>query len=347
MFWFLAAINALNLLDGMDGLLGTVSVIVFAALGAIAVTLTSNSAVGWISIAMAGSLLGFLRYNLPPASVYLGDCGSMLIGLVVAAISIKSSLKGPAVALVAPTVILTLPIIDTLAAIIRRKLTGRGIAIPDRGHLHHVLQRNGLSIRRALILVAVLALLAASGALVSIYFKNDFIALGTAGCVALILFLGGQFGNAEYRLVRERAVAVLKRASGGHAGIETEVRLHGSAEWGEVWKDVTGAAERLNLQTICLDVNAPAWHEDYHVRWDRVGPSAAPFTLWRAEVPLYGHGQAIGRLTVIGPRDEMSVAHKLLILSELVESAETRMIAVAPSGKFVPPVATDVTPVPA
>ena len=347
-FWFLAAINALNLLDGMDGLLGTVSVIVFVALGTMAFTLSGSGAVaGWIAIAMAGSLVGFLRYNLPPASVYLGDCGSMLIGLVVAAVAIRAALKGPAVALVAPTVVLTLPILDTLAAIVRRRLTGRGIAIPDRGHLHHVLQRNGHSIRRSLILVAVLAVLAAGGALVSSYMKNDFIAIGTAGAVVLILVLGGQFGNAEYRLLRERAVAVLKRASGGHTGIETEVRLHGSAEWGDVWKDVTSAAERLNLQTICLDVNAPIWHEDYHVRWDRVGPAPAPFTLWRAEIPLYGHGQAMGRLTVTGPRDEISVARKLRTLSELVESAELRMVAVAPSGKYPQPLPTDATPVPA
>jgi UDP-GlcNAc:undecaprenyl-phosphate GlcNAc-1-phosphate transferase len=352
-FWFLAAINALNLLDGMDGLLGTVGVIIFAVLAAMAFFVTfQNEAVGWVAIAMAGALIGFLRYNLPPASVYLGDCGSMLIGLVVAAVAIKSTLKGPAIALVAPTVVLTLPIMDTAAAIIRRKLTGRGLANPDRGHLHHVLQRNGLSIRRALLLVALLGVIAGGGALISIYIQNDLIALGSAGAVVLILFLGGLFGNAEYRLVRERTVAILKRASGGHSEIETEVRLHGSAEWSEVWKVVTDSAEQLNLQTICLDVNAPAWHEDYHVRWDRCGgPTAPSFTLWKAEIPLFGHGQTIGRLTVIGPRDEMSVAEKLAALSRLVESAETRMVAVAPSGSIPYPTpkpsATEATPVPA
>ncbi|MFO0935905.1 MAG: MraY family glycosyltransferase [Gemmataceae bacterium] len=349
LFWFLAAINALNLLDGMDGLLGSVSVIIFIALGTMAFTLTGQGQpVGWISIAMAGALIGFLRFNLPPASVYLGDCGSMLIGLVAAAISIQASLKKQAVVLIAPTVIMTLPIIDTVAAIIRRKLTGRGIAVPDRGHLHHVLLRNGHSISRSLLFASTLTIIAASGALLSIYYQNDFVALGSFCAVALTLVLSGQFGNAEYRLVRERAVAVLKRASKRQSkGVETEVRLHGTAEWGEVWKDVTGAAEMLNLQTICLDVNAPLWHEDYHVRWDRIGSAPPPFLLWRAEIPLYGHGQAMGRLTVTGPRDDVSVSQKLLILSELVESAEMRMIAVAPSGKYHQPVPSEATPVPA
>jgi UDP-GlcNAc:undecaprenyl-phosphate GlcNAc-1-phosphate transferase len=349
-FWFLAAINALNLLDGMDGLLGTVSVIIFATLAAMAIGIAGGetTVVAWVAVAMAGSLVGFLRYNLPPASVYLGDCGSMLIGLVVAAVAIKSTLKGATVALVAPTVILTLPILDTAAAIVRRKLTGRGLAVPDRGHLHHVLQRNGLSIRRALILVAVLAALASAGALVGTFIKSDMLALGAAGAVVLILFLGGQFGNAEYRLVRERAVGVIKRATGGHLGIETAVRLHGSAEWDKVWRDVTGSAERLNLQTICLDVNAPVWHEDYHVRWDSTRAAPPPFTMWRAEIPLLGQGQVIGRLTVLGPRDDIPVPEKLQYLSQIVESAEARMIDVAPSGRMPKPdIAAGATPVPA
>ena len=205
LFWFLAAINALNLLDGMDGLLGTVSVIVFAALGTMAITVaTNNPAVGWIAFAMAGSLLGFLRYNLPPASVYLGDCGSMMIGLVVAAVAIKSALKGPAVALVAPTVVLTLPIIDTVAAIIRRRLTGRGIAVPDRGHLHHVLQRNGHSIRRSLILVTVLAVIAAGGALISTFMQNDLIAPRLRRC--------GRAHPRSGRSIRKRRISFASRA---------------------------------------------------------------------------------------------------------------------------------------
>jgi UDP-GlcNAc:undecaprenyl-phosphate/decaprenyl-phosphate GlcNAc-1-phosphate transferase len=324
LFWFLASINALNLLDGLDGLLGTVGVIVFTTLAAMC-TVTSHMATCWIAIAMVGSLLGFLRYNLPPASVYLGDCGSMLIGLGVASIAISSSLKGPTVAIVAPIALLILPVIDTSAAIIRRRLTGRGIAVPDRGHFHHVLLRAGFSNRRILMLVSFLGIIAGGGALFSTFMKNDLFSIAAAIAIVMILVLAGLFGNAEYRLMREQAITLFRKARSDGSHVETEVRLHGTGEWNIVWKDVTAAAEQLNLRTICLDVNAPAWHEDYHVRWDRIGKSDAPYLQWRAEIPLFGHGQSIGRLTVIGPRDESSISEKLSVLAQIVEAAEAHM----------------------
>ncbi len=335
LFWFLASINALNLLDGMDGLLGTVGLVVCGSLAGIAFMCMQPFA-GLVAAALAGALFGFLKYNLPPASVYLGDCGSMLIGLAVAALAIQASIKGPAMALVAPTAILILPLLDTSAAIIRRKLPGRGLAVPDRGHMHHVLQRSGMTVRRVLLLVAVLGLVAAGGALVSVYMQNDLFALIACVAVALILVAGGLFGNAEVRLMRERAIAFLKSATGERHHVETEVRLHGCAHWGDVWKDITGRADMLNLQTVCLDVNAPVWHEDYHVRWDRVGSSTPAFRMWKAEIPLFGQGQTIGRLTVCGPRDEMPIAEKLALLSEIVEAAELRVTEVAQAGATRP-----------
>lgn len=332
LFWFLASINALNLLDGMDGLLGTVGMVVCGSLAGIAF-LCGQPFAGFVAASLAGALFGFLRYNLPPASVYLGDCGSMLIGLVVAALAIQASIKGPAMALVAPTAVLILPLLDTSAAIVRRKLTGRGLAIADRGHLHHVLlQRTGWTIRRTLVLVTFLGLIAAGGALVSVYMRNDLFALITAASVVLILVLGGLFGNAEMRLMKERAIALLKSATVARHHVETEVRLHGSAHWGDVWKDITARADSLNLQTVCLDVNAPAWQEDYHVRWDRVGSNTPAHRLWKAEIPLNGQGQIVGRLTVCGPRDDMPIGEKLERLSAIVENAELRLTEVAQAG---------------
>jgi len=126
-FWLLGAVNSLNLIDGMDGLLASVGAIISVALALMAV-LSGHSAAACVAMALAGGLLGFLRYNLPPATIFLGDAGSMVIGLVVGVLGIQSALKGPAtIALVAPLAILTIPILDTAAAIVRRKLTGRSI----------------------------------------------------------------------------------------------------------------------------------------------------------------------------------------------------------------------------
>src|SRR5262249_40778972 len=161
----LGAINSLNLIDGMDGLLGSLAVIISLAMAVMA-------AVGghWATAAVAGALsralLAFLCFHFPPASVFLRDCGSLLVGLCVCVLAINSSLKGPAtVTLAAPVAMLTIPIWDTLAAILRRKLTGRSIYTTDRGHIHHCLQRRGLSTRGALFCLSLFCLVTVFGAL--------------------------------------------------------------------------------------------------------------------------------------------------------------------------------------
>lgn len=351
-FWLLAAMNALNLLDGMDGFLGTVGMIACGALSLMAFGM-GNQFVGWVMLATAGGIVGFLRFNLPPATVYLGDCGSLMIGLVVGAAALQASLKEATVAIIGPACLLVLPVLDTSAAIVRRKLTGRGLAIGDRGHLHHVLKANGLPARRVLGLVAALGCVAAGGALGAVVLKQDAIALIAAGSVILILLAGGLFGNAEWRLLRERTRSVLKRASGSHPSVELEVRLQGSADWQSVWQEVTRSAEDLNLHTVCLDVNAPAWHEGYHRRWDRLGKSHPELKLWRVELPLFGHGQVLGRLTVVGVRDDVPIAGKMQMLSEIVDAAEirateiTRSSVIPASAQVAPPPATVPLPTPA
>lgn len=321
-FWFLAAINALNLLDGMDGLLGTIGLIIFAALAWMAFA-AGHPFAGWVAVALAGGLVGFLRFNLPPATVYLGDCGSMLIGLVVGAVALESCLKGPAVAIVAPAALLVLPILDTAAAIVRRKLTGRGLAVSDRGHLHHVMLRRGLTRGRVLAVVAALGVVSAGGALIGTFLQNDLLAVLSAAVVALILLTSGLFGTAEVRLIKERTTAVYRAAVGYHPHVELSVRLQGTGDWAEVWRRLLAAADDLDLRSVRLDVNAPAWHEGFHGRWDRkAGPDDAT-DLWRLELPVFSHGQLIGRLTVAGLRvDNVPFTAQLAQLAQLVADAE-------------------------
>src|SRR5438874_2985406 len=204
--WLLACVNALNLIDGMDGLLGTVGLIALLTLAVMA-AMVGHLLAAAVALALAGAVLGFLRYNLPPASVYMGDAGAMLIGLVIGALAVSARLKGTAtVALGAPVALLVLPMLDTTAAVIRRKLTGRGLATTDRGHLHHVLQKHGLPVRRVLVLVAALGLTAAAGALASTALHNDVYALVAAGGVVVTLVATRLFGHAELALVGKRVV---------------------------------------------------------------------------------------------------------------------------------------------
>ncbi len=97
-----------------------------------------------------------------------------------------------------------------------------------------------------------------------------------------------------------------------------------------MWEDLTGVAYRLNFQTVCLDVNAPAMHENYHARWDR--PNGPPeMYLWRLEIPLFIDKLPIGRLAVAAERDDQSLTDALLVLIKIVELAEIRAAEVTGS----------------
>jgi UDP-GlcNAc:undecaprenyl-phosphate GlcNAc-1-phosphate transferase len=325
LFLLLGAINSLNLIDGMDGLLSTVGVIVSLSLAGMAL-ISGHWMAACVAVALAGALLGFLRYNFPPASIFLGDSGSMLIGLVLGVLAIKSALKTPTtVALMAPAALLTIPIFDTCVAILRRKLTGRSIYSTDRGHLHHCLLSRGLSRWRVLCLVAGFCLLTGFGALLSLALNNELLALLSSLAVVTILVTCRLFGYSELRLLRQRVqslVGSFLRGPNEGESRQVEVRLQGSVAWGELWLAISACGQLLNLRTINLDVNAPAIFEGYHASLQRSPALADDTTTWRAEIPLLAQGQTIGRLQVVGEQDDEPVWQKIATLAKLVQDFE-------------------------
>jgi UDP-GlcNAc:undecaprenyl-phosphate GlcNAc-1-phosphate transferase len=159
--WIVLIINAINLIDGLDGL---ATGVVLTALGAFALLSASAGRDPTLPIiaAAGGAAIGFLAYNLHPASIIMGDTGSMFLGFVVGAIAISLTQDGvnpqpPTVPLVA----LAIPLVDTAWAVIRRTARGDPFFVADRGHIHHQLLRAGLTQRDAmLVLTAVSAALA-------------------------------------------------------------------------------------------------------------------------------------------------------------------------------------------
>jgi UDP-GlcNAc:undecaprenyl-phosphate/decaprenyl-phosphate GlcNAc-1-phosphate transferase len=320
LFLLLGAINSLNLIDGMDGLLGSVGLILSLALAAMA-ALAGHGCAAVVAVALAGALLGFLPFNLPPASVFLGDSGSMVVGLVLGTLAIQSSLKTPAtIALATPVALLTLPIFDTTAAILRRKLTGRSLFATDRGHLHHCLLRKGLSTWGALLLICFFSLVVGSGVLASRAFNNDWIALLTALTVISILVTTRLFGHAELMLVKERLLSLGLWYFQGEAGPrQIAVRLQGSAEWKELWVRLIEHAETRQLLHLRLDVNAPALHEGFHARWDRGLEEAEPLNRWRMEMPLTANGVVLGRLDLAGEQGEEPAWRQVAAVTRIMD----------------------------
>jgi len=156
--WVLLITNAFNLIDGLDGLAAGSAL--FSTIVVFILSLVVPSPlVTCLAIALAGSILGFLRFNFHPASIFLGDSGSLFIGFMLSAMALVGSQKAPTMVAVAiPVVALGLPILDVVLAVVRRFLGGKPLFGGDRQHIHHKLLKRGLPQREAvLILYAVSA----------------------------------------------------------------------------------------------------------------------------------------------------------------------------------------------
>jgi UDP-GlcNAc:undecaprenyl-phosphate GlcNAc-1-phosphate transferase len=149
-FGIVAVANVINLIDGVDGLAAGVCLISAAALAVIALSLDRNAA-GVLAAVTAGASLGFLRHGFPPASSFMGDTGSNLLGYLMAVITVQGALKTNAVvALFFPLAVLAVPILDTGFVVAKRLKYGRPIYRADTEHFHHRMARIGFSQRRTI-----------------------------------------------------------------------------------------------------------------------------------------------------------------------------------------------------
>lgn len=151
--WVLAITNAFNLIDGLDGLAAGSAL--FSTLVAFVVALLSGSSlVTVLTIALAGAILGFLRYNFNPATIFLGDSGSLFIGFILSALALYGAQKAPTIVAVAiPVVSFGLPILETALSILRRLISGRPVFTADREHIHHKLLQHGMTHRQVVIVL--------------------------------------------------------------------------------------------------------------------------------------------------------------------------------------------------
>ena len=170
--WLVACTNAVNLIDGVDGLATGLGL--FAACTTLfAALLQNNIALALATAPLAGCLLGFLRYNFNPATIFLGDCGSLFIGFLLGCYGVLWSEKAATIlGMTAPLMALSIPLLDTSLAIARRVLRRQSVFTADRGHIHHRLLDRGLTPRKvALILYAFSAL----GAMCSLLMMDEHV----------------------------------------------------------------------------------------------------------------------------------------------------------------------------
>lgn len=191
--WVLLITNAFNLIDGLDGLAAGSAFFSTVVMFVISLVL-GPPVVSLLTVILAGTILGFLRYNFHPASIFLGDSGSLFIGFLLSAVALAGSQKSTTMIAVAiPVVSFGLPILDVALAVARRFLSGKPIFLGDGDHIHHKLLQRGLSQREA---VLVLYGVSAGFGLLSLVLLQD---RATLAVVLVVIGLGAGFGVQQLR----------------------------------------------------------------------------------------------------------------------------------------------------
>jgi UDP-GlcNAc:undecaprenyl-phosphate GlcNAc-1-phosphate transferase len=304
MLWIAGVVNAMNLIDGLDGLAGGVALIAISSTFAIAAS-RGEPLMILFTAALAGSVIGFLFYNFNPASIFMGDTGSMFLGFVLATTAIQTNQKSStAVAIVVPIIALGVPIADTLLAMLRRAARGAPLFQADRGHIHHRLIDLGLSQRQAVLVLYGTSVVLGCAALALSYASSSqatWFLLALSGVAYLALRGLGYISIGKAQSVLESR----KRNLGLRAAIRrTGERVRAAWSVSEVWSELRDAAELLGASAIALRL-APATPDDVQelsAGFDEPGPG-----LFRARYNVFPErpgdthielGWADGRTTV-------------------------------------------------
>ena len=306
--WLVGCANAFNLIDGMDGLAAGVGLVSTVTMLVAALT-AGNVPLALATLPLAGCLLGFLRFNFNPASVFLGDSGSLLIGFLLGCYGALWSEKSVTLlALTAPLLAVSIPLLDVMLSVARRYLRNRPIFEADRGHIHHKLLDRGFTTRRAVLtiyafcgLVAVLSLLVNavnnrfSGLIVLLFCGAAWIGIRHLNyaefAAAGRMFIGGKFRriiDAETRL------------------INFESSLAKAANVEECWKKIKDGSSEFGFHGARMSIQGGVYEEI------RGRHSQA---LWQLRIPL-PEGEYVNFYC------DFSVEMDPLILNQFVASVE-------------------------
>lgn len=306
--WLLATINSFNLVDGADGLATTLGIVLATVTAGVAMTLGQHFEAA-IALILAGALLGFLMMNRPPARMFLGDSGSMSIGLLLGTLAVRASTKGPTTVLLATAVsIWSLLFFDVAMAIARRKLTGRSIFAADRAHLHHVLLQRGWSEVRVAVVLGLAAFATGIGAMAAVAIHSEAIAIVVTLAVLASFLIAGWFGRSELRIlsdsVRRNVRSVSTRLNGRtetHPAVNdgVQMRIYGRRDWDRLWKELLAFTARFNLVQMQLNISIPSLQEEFHATW-KGKRSIDDRTKWNVRVPIQTSSGPIGHALIVG-----------------------------------------------
>jgi UDP-GlcNAc:undecaprenyl-phosphate/decaprenyl-phosphate GlcNAc-1-phosphate transferase len=309
-FWVLLITNAFNLIDGLDGLAAGSAL--FSTLIIFVVSLWRHTPlISYLSVALAGSILGFLRYNFYPATIFLGDSGSLVIGFLLGALALTGSQKATtALAVGIPVVSFGLPILDVTLSVFRRYVSSKPLFLGDDEHIHHKLIKRGLSHRNA---VLVLYAVAAAFGLLSLTLLHGEMMLGV---VLIVIGIGVWWGIQELKYLEfyELAATVRhlrqrRRVMANNLRLRRTIELLGdrSLQFPEICQTLQVALEPLGFSGATLDIptgtqlGMSASAPDSKARFSYLWGQRVPVTQrWELKVELISRrGNKLGHLLIL------------------------------------------------
>jgi UDP-GlcNAc:undecaprenyl-phosphate GlcNAc-1-phosphate transferase len=289
-----AMMNVVNFSDGVDGLAAGVCAILAAALAAIAFDLHRGQP-GVLAALTAGAALGFLIYNFPPASSFMGDCGANLLGLLMGVITVEAAVKTTAVvSFVLPLILLTMPFLDTTFVVLKRLKYRQPIYRPDSEHFHHRMARIGFSNRRTIAYLYAWTLMLAGLALALRFVPySDHHGHLHTGWTLVMIALGLLVAAASVYLVYVLEILKFRRLDAMRLR-----RLRPNASPTEIERHVTRDFETGEFQTVATPAGAglPRARGDAPGSSGAQAPSAGSVSAAeRPDVPVTGSGVDRGR----------------------------------------------------
>jgi UDP-GlcNAc:undecaprenyl-phosphate GlcNAc-1-phosphate transferase len=277
--WLIVCTNAFNLIDGVDGLTAGAGFLAAVTM-LVAALLDNNLHLAVVTAPLAGALLAMLKYNSNPASIFMGDCGSLTIGFMLGCFGVIWSQKSATMlGMAAPVIALGLPLLDMGLAIIRRFLRLKPISSADRAHIHHRLLDRGLTPKRVTLLLYGISGIAAALSLLA------SVVQGRLAGLAILMFCACAWIGVHHLKYIEFEVAKRVLFQRFRRILESEItvvsfqeRIAAANTLDECWEHIVRAAEEFGFAQVRLSIGARCYEETLR--------PINPVACWSFQIPL-------------------------------------------------------------
>ncbi len=300
--WLVVCANAVNLIDGLDGLATGIGL--FASLTTlIAALIQGDYALVLATAPLVGALCGFLRYNLNPASIFLGDSGSLSIGFLLGCFGIIWCEKSATLlGMTAPLIALAVPLLDTTLAIARRFLRHQPVFGGDRGHIHHRLLARGFTPSRVAYVLYASAGVAAALSLILSSASGRFGGIALVGFCAIVWLAVQYLGYEEFQAARQMIFGgVFRRVLVGKLSIsQLETAVQGASTLDECWGALVETSRILGFSEASLQFKG------HRLTTRLTGIDSAD--CWDLHIPLNHSGHVFLRVPLLSPQPPMTIS---------------------------------------